>query len=285
MTEETIIAADGYKLAVDHFAAAAGEARGAVLLAPAMGVPRSFYRPFLEFLAESGLASMALDYRGIGGSRTGSLRGFEASLHDWAELDLEAALARLVEKYPGRPILWIGHSVGGQLLGLMREPKITAAAFVASQSGYYRNWDGAGRWAMLALWNVVIPATTALTGRLPMKSIGQGEDVPLGVAREWASWGKKPDYIFSYAKLRPGRAFETWSGHLRSYAISDDGYAPERSVDALLTFYKRATTEKRVLRPTDHGVKAIRHFGPFRQKFRDTFWRELRDYLLTHVRA
>lgn len=283
MVQETIETRDGFKLAADHVAAN-GEPRGAVLIAPAMGVPRSFYQPVMNFFAEGGLASLSIDYRGIGGSKVGPLRGFEASLHDWAELDLEAALENLSRKYPGKPIFWVGHSVGGQLLGLMRDPKITAAAFVASQSGYYRNWNGAGQLGMFALWNLIIPVTTALSGKLPMSAIGQGEDVPAGVAREWASWGKNPDYIFSYAKLRPGRAFDTWSGHLRSYAIADDNYAPERSVDALLTFYKNATTEKRVLRPADYNVKAIRHFGPFRQKFRDTFWTELRDYLLTHVR-
>jgi predicted alpha/beta hydrolase len=275
-------AADGFALVADLTAPA--EPRAVVLLAPAMGVPRTFYRSFGAFLAENELAVLALDYRGIGGSKPKTLRGFEATLHGWAELDLEAALAWIAEKYPRLPILWVGHSVGGQLFGLLREPPVTAAIFVASQSGYYKNWDGAARLGMQTLWNVLIPGFTAVTGKLPMKLLGQGEDVPAGVAREWAEWGKNPEYILSYAKLRPGRAFETWTGKLRSYAISDDGFAPPRSVEALLTFYEKAQTELRPLFPADLGMPEIKHFGPFRKKFRETLWMELRDYLLSALK-
>lgn len=281
-TEEVAVeTADGFTLAAD-LTAPLDRPRAAVMLAPAMGVPRQFYRPLAGFLAENGLAVLALDYRGIGGSKPRSLKKFNAALHEWAELDLEASLAWLRKKYPTLPLLWVGHSVGGQLFGLLRDPPVRAALFVGSQSGYYRNWDGAARLAMEALWRIVIPGATAATGKLPMKLFGQGEDVPAGVAREWASWGKNPEYIFSYAKLRPGRAFETWSGNLRSYVIGDDGYAPSRSVAALLGFYRSASVELRTLTPADLGVRTIKHFGPFRQKFRGTFWHEIRDYLLAH---
>lgn len=277
----SIEAADGLTLIADFTAPI--EPRAVVLIAPAMGVPRTYYRAFGAFLAEHDLAVVALDYRGIGGSKPGPLRGFQARLHDWAELDLEAALLWIKKKYPSLPILWVGHSVGGQLFGLLREPPVTAAIFVASQSGYYKNWDGAARLGMQTLWNVLIPSFTTVTGKLPMKLFGQGEDVPAGVAREWAEWGKNPEYILSYAKLRPGRAFETWTGKLRSYAISDDGFAPPRSVEALLGFYDKAQTELRPLYPADLGMPEIKHFGPFRKKFRDNLWVEMKDYLLAAI--
>jgi predicted alpha/beta hydrolase len=274
----TITAADGFALAADL--GVPPSPRGAVLIAPAMGVPRSFYRAFALFLAESGLAVLTLDYRGIGGSAPPKLRGFQATLHDWAELDLEAALAFLDGRFPTLPITWVGHSVGGQLFGLMKEPRVRAALFVASQSGYHRNWTGAARLGMTALWYAAIPVFTAVTGSLPMSLAGQGENIPAGVAREWASWGKKPDYIHSYAKLHPGRAFDTFSGPIRSYAIGDDNYAPPRSVEALLEFYAHAKTELRRLEPSALAVREIKHFGIFKRRFRDTFWPEARDYLL-----
>src|SRR6185503_6816847 len=95
----SIEAADGFRLAADLFAP--NDARAAVLIAPAMGVAREFYRPFAGFLAENGLASLVLDYRGIGGSAPKSLRGFKASLHEWAELDLEAALETIRARFAG----------------------------------------------------------------------------------------------------------------------------------------------------------------------------------------
>src|SRR5512142_76942 len=102
-----IPARDGFPLAADLFLPA-GEPRAAALLAPAMGVPRAFYAAFAGHLAEQGIAALTVDYRGIGGSRegAGTLRGFRAALHDWAELDLAGALDALASRAPGAPLLW-----------------------------------------------------------------------------------------------------------------------------------------------------------------------------------
>src|SRR2546428_14073244 len=45
-----------------------GPLRGAVLIGSAMGVPRGFYGAFADYLADSGLAVLRFDYRGIGGA-------------------------------------------------------------------------------------------------------------------------------------------------------------------------------------------------------------------------
>ena len=62
--EITVLADDGARLDADLVAPAAP--RRAALLAPALGVPRRFYRPFAEFLAAEGVAVLAVDYRGVG---------------------------------------------------------------------------------------------------------------------------------------------------------------------------------------------------------------------------
>ena len=67
--------------------------RGAIVLAGAMGVRKRFYEPFAADLAAGGFAVLAFDYRSIGDSLPGRLRGFDARLRDWGERDLESALA------------------------------------------------------------------------------------------------------------------------------------------------------------------------------------------------
>src|SRR5688572_27436778 len=98
--EVTVVAADGTALAADLYRPAAP--RQGALLAPALGVSRRFYRGFAEFLAAAGVAVLVPDYRGMGG----------ATLSDWAELDLPAALAHLRGVAPDVPLAWIGHSMG-----------------------------------------------------------------------------------------------------------------------------------------------------------------------------
>jgi predicted alpha/beta hydrolase len=243
------------------------------LIAPAMGVRRRLYRSFAKALAAAGVETLTVDYRGIGDSLTGRIQRLEHTLHDWAEQDLSAALTFLKARGPV-PIAWIGHSVGGQLMGLIDARDVDAAVFVASQSGYWKHWDGPGRAAIFGLWQVAIPLFTALTGKLPMHAFGQGEDVPKNVAREWAAWGRHPRYIMRYADGRPGCAFKTYAGPLRSYAIADDNYAPPRSVQELLAYYERTRPELVLVRPSDVGSKSIGHFNFFRERYRQSLWKD-----------
>ena len=272
-------ARDGFPLAADLFLPDAAP-RAAVLIAPAMGVPRGYYAAFAGHLAREGLAALTLDYRGIGGSRAGALRGFRCALHEWAEKDLAAALDALAGRLPGAPILWVGHSVGGQLFGLVDDPRVHAALLVAAQSGHWRHWPGAGRLGMLAWWWAVVPALVPLFGRLPGAVFGGGEDVPAGVAREWAAWGRHPDYALSYARPRGGLGFARFAGRLRSYAVADDGFAPVPTVEALLRCWEGARSELRVVRPRDVGERTIGHFGFFRPRFGPTLWSEASRWLL-----
>lgn len=278
-----IPARDGFRLAADLFLPQ-GAPRAAALVAPAMGVPRVFYAAFAGHLAQSGIAALTVDYRGIGGSRNGTLRGFRAALHDWGEQDLAGALDAIAARAPGAPLLWVGHSVGGQLFGLLDDARVRAALFVGAQSGHWRLWPGPTRLAMLALWYAVIPAVVPAFGRLPGAVFGGGEDVPAGVAREWAAWGRSRDYVMSYARPRGGLGFGRFAGPIRSYAIADDGFAPLATVSALAACYSATRADVVVVRPSDAGARAIGHFGFFRPRIGRSLWPDASEWLLRAAR-
>jgi predicted alpha/beta hydrolase len=277
-------ARDGHLLAVDVHIPVATPVRAVAIVAPAMGVKRGFYRGFASYLAEAGIAALVPDYRGIGGSRTGSLRGYAAALHEWADLDLAAVVSHAKFAFAGRPLLWVGHSVGGQLLGLLPEAPVVRALLVASQHGHWRSWQGWPRLAMAALWWVGIPALTALTGRLPMSTFGQGEDLPAGVARQWARWGRDREFIVGFARRRGGSNFERFAGDLRLVAITDDSYAPPSSVYPLARAFTATRAEVAVIGPGDVGQRALGHFGVFRSSALP-LWEAWRTWLLAGLPA
>src|SRR6478609_10840756 len=62
---QTIAADDGRALRATWFGPEVP--RGAVLLAPAMATPATFYRPLARWLAQAGLLTLTFDYRGTGG--------------------------------------------------------------------------------------------------------------------------------------------------------------------------------------------------------------------------
>ena len=235
-----------------------------------MGVPRGFYAVFAHYLATKGARVLTLDYRGIGKSE--HVPG--ASLADWGELDLPAGVDTLYASAPELPIHFIGHSVGGQLFGLFGDDRIKSATFVASQSGYWRHWDGVWRLRILALWFGLVPTTTKLFGHLPATLLGGGDNIPGGVAAQWARWGRHPDYIYSYANTLTKSGFNSYTGPIRALAFRDDSMAPERAARSLLSYFDQTTPEFISIRPEDAQLSSIGHFGAFRPAAKG-LWEEM----------
>ncbi len=134
----TAKAADGYELAVTRFEARA-PAFATLVLAGAMGVRQDFYAPLAQFLAENGVHVLTFDYRGMGWSRPATLRGFDADVSTWVERDLGAMLREAKGRAPDLPLCLLGHSLGGQILGVAPgNGDVRGAVTVTAGSGYYR---------------------------------------------------------------------------------------------------------------------------------------------------
>jgi predicted alpha/beta hydrolase len=273
MTVLTLKAADGYRLGATVFG---DSLKSAVLVMPATGVPQTYYANFAAYLAEHGFKVLTFDYRGIGQSLSASIKGFPARMRDWALLDAPAALDFLEKE--SRQLMIIGHSFGGQLLGLLPGPeRIAAALIVGSQSGYWRNWPPLGRAWMWPVTHVFLPSIPRLLGYFPSSRLGFGEDLPAGVAIEWASWCRHPTYLVG--ALRVEESYARFAAPIRAYAMSDDAFAPVAAVQALLDLYPASKSEIRRVHPRDVGAERIGHFGFFRESFRDTLWREAAQWL------
>lgn len=280
--EITFAADDGCSLAGSLFTPQT-KPRASVLVSSAMAVPRTYYASFAKFLASEGFRVLTYDYRGIGGSRpngkNGSLRGFAANVVDWGERDASAALDRLAQEDPSAPLLLIAHSVGGQIVGLMRgHERLRGAFLVASQSGDWRNWPMPGRLGMILVWYAMIPSITRLFGYAPGR-MGLGEDVPKGVALQWAQWGRRKSYLLGGDGAKWRDRYAAVRTPIVAVSIDDDTYAPRPTVEALLSFYPNAPKEHRHIAPRDIGAKKIGHFGFFRSAYKDTLWRQAAEWL------
>ena len=271
-------ARDGYALAGTVYTPEAS-APPTVVIASATAVRRRYYDAFAQFLAARGFRVLTFDYRGIGDSRPPRLRGFPAVMHEWGELDLAAVVDGAAEQWPNAPLLLVGHSVGGQLVGFVDAvDKLQAVVSVGAQSGYWRHWPRGPKALRMALnWYALIPGVSRAAGYVP-GFLGIGEDLPAGVALEWAAWGRRPHYLLDGHPERAVR-FARYRGPWRAYSVSDDPYAPRAAVDALLAFYTGAQIEHIHLRPAELGVPAVGHFGFFRERFRDSLWTDTAQWL------
>jgi predicted alpha/beta hydrolase len=268
----TLKARDGFTLGATLHEPV-GAPLGAVVIHGATAVPSGYYRRFASFLAQHGLAVLTYDYRGIGLSRPKSLRGFDASMTDWAVLDAGAAHALLDERFAGLPVASVGHSFGGQLIGLLDAARaVRGTLLVGSQLGYYGHWSALQQLRLAFIWRALVPGLTATLGYLPGQA-GLGEDLPRGVAEEWARWCSSPEYLVAHYPEANHR-FAAFASPLRFYSFSDDTFAPRAAVEALLAKFSGAATDHRRLSPRDLGEPAVGHFGFFKPQFERSLWQE-----------
>jgi predicted alpha/beta hydrolase len=128
-----------------------------------------------------------------------------------------------------------------------------------------------------------VPLVARLMAYFPGRLIG-ADDLPRGVALEWARWSRNPHFI-SDSEGKPLREhFHAYRGRLRFYVMDDDRlYAPAAAVRALAGYYHRAAVQILHVMPADYGLAGIGHFGFFRKDMPERAWRETSDWLLKSV--
>jgi predicted alpha/beta hydrolase len=275
VAESSVATADGSTIAARFFAPA-GEARGAVLVAPAMGTPQEYYRPFAEWLASQGYLAATFDYRGTGLSRRGGLRGFKADLFDWAQLDCAAMVDALAARAGDAPLYWVGHSLGGQILALVpNRERVKKAITVATGSGYWLENVPALRLRVWWLWFFIVPVTLRLFGYFPGKSLRKVGDLPKGVMAQWRRWCLDRDYAAGAEGAAVRAQYAAVRTPIVSLSFADDEMMSARNTEAIHELYSAAPRTMKRIAPQDLGVARIGHFGFFRARFEEPLWRRV----------
>jgi predicted alpha/beta hydrolase len=287
-TSLAVSAIDGYSLAVDHWPAT-GPSKAWVILNSATATRRRYYRHFAEFLTHGGFDVVTYDYRGIGDSAPAAdsapkaIRRSQARMRDWGQLDFPAVIDWCRQTDSTRPIFAVGHSVGGQILGLApNNQHIAGMVFICAQHTWWGHWPK-NHWPRLHLmWNFLLPTLSHAMGYFPSAWLGMGEPLPKGVALEWAAWARSRGYTMQAIgpEVRPG--YDEYRGPILSLSFEDDTFAPRQAAAALLDVYPNARSEHRHIDPRATGT-AVGHFGYFRPQFRDTFWLETKYWLLEQL--
>ena len=265
-TEIQLPALDGFFLSATVYEPAVPVRRVAIISA-AMAVPQSFYRHLAGYLASQGWLVLTYDYRGVGASRPGRLRGFQATAREWVEQDIAGAVAWTMDKYPGTKLVLIGHSFGGQVAGLLPDlGQVRAMVTVSAQSGYWGLQPGLEKVKVWFYVQLIFPALCALYGYLPWSRFARGEDLPKGAALEWARWCRSPEYLFGDPTLDARRRFTRFTAPILAYSVDDDVWGSAPAVDAMMAGYSAARIERRHLHPSDAGTAKLGHLGFFLPK-------------------
>ena len=244
------------------------EVKTAVMIAPATGIKRQFYHNFATYLAFSGFGVLTFDNEGIGESLNSELAKCDASLISWGRHDMPAVLDALQDEFPDATYHLIGHSAGGQLIGLMPNYQAIASVFnVACSSGQIKNMDMPYKLKAMGFMDAFIPLTNLTFGYTPADKIGMGEPLPRGVARQWREWCNGSGYI----KTAFGKSIHThfydeidmpalWLG------FRDDEIANSKNIDDMIRVFSKMPVEKRFIDPEEFGLNSIGHMRYFSSK-------------------
>ncbi len=274
-------APDGRELAANWFAADPARMRGVVVFNGATGFPQTFYFKLAQYGATRGYDALVYDYRGMGWSSPEYLAAETARMSDWGLLDMRAALAAGAERARGKPVLTLGHSVGGQFIGLLNNHELARAhVHIASSVGYWR-WEHAPfRYLAWWFWRVHGPLMLRLKGYVPSGYGWSGLALPRGVFEEWRRWCLRPGHFGpDLSTYLADNVFGAIRAPILSLGFEDDPIATRRTVGELHGFFPNARIESRWYAPRDVGVKRIGHEGFFSSRHRDTLWREVFEWM------
>ena len=272
-------ASDGTMLAASLFLPR-GAKHTTVLINSATAVPRKIYRSFATYLAGRGCVVLTYDYRGIGGSRPPSLKGFAATMLDWATLDVASAVTWLRGRYKGLPLTVVGHSFGGQAIGLLaNNDMIAKSLLVSAQAGYWALMTPPENYRAYAMVKYLGRPVTRLFGYTPGK-LGIGEDLPQGVFMQWTDWVLSERYYYDDPNLKELANYGQYKAPVRALSFTDDPWATLPMVELLCTGFTATKPEILSIAPKQIGATKIGHFGFFRADFRETLWKDASDWLL-----
>ena len=262
-----IICSDGYRLSAKFYPTTQKTQNLPILICPATGIIQGFYHAFAQWLTTQGYDVLTFDFRGIGDSLHGALKDSKASIQDWGQLDIPAAIESLISKTAHHQVILLGHSAGGQLLGISPNfNKVAKVVAVSGSTGHVKGLKGRTKHMAPIMFKLIFPTSNLLKGYGATKMLGMGENLPKNVAKQWAFFCSKPGYVLNAI----GKTiFEDFHANIKSpitvFWSSDDEIATQANVQDFIRLYPNAPTKMHELVPATHGHKAIGHMLMFKK--------------------
>jgi predicted alpha/beta hydrolase len=238
MEKIIITATDGYELSA-LYASATDLCKGNIILSSATGIKKEFYINFSRYLIQNGYNVLLYDYRGIGGSAPQNLKASLSYMHEWGTKDMNAALNYMVNIKGLKDIIWLGHSVGAQLVGFLdNQHHVRKVIAINAAFGYWGYFPFPMKWVIWGLWYFVGPLMVKVYGYGVMQKIGWGENLSRNMMKEWRQWCLSKTYFTGclQQQLHTDK-FYGFTTPITAVYISDDFIANDKTVPLMMKFF------------------------------------------------
>jgi len=272
---------DGVQLAATLYQPPEGRSNGIALqINSSMATPRQYYRAFATHLAGRGFVVLTYDYRGIGGSTYDIPPPPARPAAVWASVDQTTAADYLARRFAGHTPMLLGHSMGGQILGLCRRAgEWRAILLVATSHGWWKKWpvNRLRMWFRAFVLPPLLRVAPGLRRRLEEQS-----NMPYALAMEMSYYLRTRDF-FVDERDRPVRPYnDAIRAPLRHIVLSDDDVVLPGSDIDVPYMYPNARFFRDFRTPASYGTDKVNHFGFFRRSMPVAAWDDAADWLLSH---
>jgi len=252
--------------------------KGVILLCTGLGIPKEFYKKYLLFLGHEGYTALVFDYRGI--NLSDEKEGKEVNLRNWGIVDLPTVISWLHQRYTNQPLYYFGHSIAGQVAGLMNNHAlIDRYFFFCSTTGHHTAFSFPLNIFTWFMFNLHIPITSRLFGYMPPSLTYRGVKIAKGVALEWAKWSRQKEYIAAFFNsFIPNQYYKKINKSIDWIYFKDDPIATKKAIQTMMAYYPNASITPHLLVPSELDIPRIGHSGFFTSKA-EKIWRYPLDLL------
>ena len=280
----TIVARDGFPLKGTIYEPVSQQIKAVIQINPGWGLHQFIYTNFAHYFVEQGYAVLTFDYRGIGKSTIpfDRIRKFDARMSDYGILDMPAVLDWLIEHYPDKQKIVIGHSLGGQIIGLMDNcEKIDRIYTIGSAIGYFKNLRKPMNLLLPHLFFKIVPLYSWVYKHSSILKpvLNRYLGITAASVTEWKEWCNNPDYFRPYLSTSISKHyFENIYAPFISIRVEDDPYANDVTTPLLLSNYSNAKIKIIKITLKEAQERKIGHTGFFRIKHKK-IWNIILDDL------
>lgn len=251
-----------------------------LLINSATGVKQQVYFSFAKYFSEQGFTVITYDYRGIGLSKPGSMKGFNGSMRIWGSRDYKALTNYIKNQFSEYRKFCLGHSVGALILGMNKDSEMfEELIFVGTQNAFVGNLRLKTKIEAYLGFGIVQPLTTSLLGYFPANWFGLGESLPKNCAYDWRtlilnkkSTNRLLEKIDDYSKNLTQKVFVI--------RAEDDVWLTEKGVLSLLNnTYPNLRPTYRLIKTTESEKKEIGHVNFFRS-YNQKLWNIILNELI-----
>jgi predicted alpha/beta hydrolase len=249
------------------------ESRGVILLCPGLGIPKEFYVSYCKYLQEQNYDVLIFDYRGLGEAHLKDQTG-RINLIEWAIQDIPACINYLRERHPDKKLFFFGHSIGGQIAGLVPNfHLVDKAVFFCSTGGHSASFDFPVNVFSFIMFYIQIPLVTKFFGYLPKGMTYRGVAIAKGVAQQWAKISRHPKYFLGFiGNLIPKAYYDQVNQPILWLSFTDDKIGTTRALRFMMDHYTNAEISKERIDPQKEGLPRIGHSGFFNSSKGKQLW-------------